>query len=453
MISRRWWYLLPLPAVGLAAATLPPLASDGSALPAAAPLMIAPFLLLLLSIAVLPLIDREWWDTRYPIVAIGLGLFTVFYYLVILRNPGGMEEIGMDYLSFIVLIGSLFVVAGGIHIPPTQGATPLANTLMLAAGALASNLLGTTGASMILIRPYLRSNRRRLRPYHTVFFIFLVSNIGGSLSPIGDPPLFLGYLRGVPFFWVTGQLWPAWLAGVGGLALLFYWIDSKEFRKAHLQKPGPEAGPQEGWGGLHNVFFLAVIVLAAFAEHPKFLREMIMLLAAGLSYVTTQREIHEKNGFTFAPVKEVAILFFGIFATMVPALEWLEANAGQIGLATPGHFYWGTGTLSSLLDNAPTYMNFLSAAIGLFSDQTLATPGARIAHLIAHQGVYLKAISVGAVFFGAMTYIGNGPNFMVKSVAESEGAPVPSFAGYIARYSAPILIPLFVVLWLVFFRG
>ncbi len=416
-------------------------------------LAIAPFLLLLLSIAVVPFIDRAWWEKRYPFVAIGLGLITVLYYAVVLGNPGPMLGMGMDYCSFIILIGSLFVVAGGIHIPVSRSATPLANTLILTAGALSSNLLGTTGASMILIRPYLRANKERVRAYHVAFFIFLVSNIGGSLTPIGDPPLFLGYLRGVPFFWVLEQAWPIWLFAVAALALLFYWIDARHFRKGGFESPASEVDRREKWGGLHNLFFISLIVLAAFLEHPRFLREIVMLLAAGLSYVTTGREIHEKNGFAFAPVKEVAILFFGIFATMVPALEWLEANASRMGLATAGQFYWGTGALSSVLDNAPTYMNFLSAAVGLFSDRTLVTEEARITHLIAQHGIYLRAISIGAVFFGAMTYIGNGPNFMVKRIAEREGAPCPSFGGYIMRYSGPILIPLFGLVWFLFFRS
>ncbi len=475
-------------------------AADAGVAAGPSPVMIAPFLLLLGAIAVGPFLNKVLWERWYPAVALGLGLVTVVYYVAILGNPLRMLHSGMEYISFIVLIGSLFVVAGGIHIRIRGKSKPAANGFLLALGAVLSNIVGTTGASMILIRPYIRVNRYRIRAYHIVFFIFIVSNMGGALTPIGDPPLFLGYLRGVPFFWVGEHLWPAWLLGMGAVLAVFYAIDLHEFRKLpaavrHSAEGAEEVGEATG---LHNIFFLAVILVAVFITSPPFLREALMLLAAYGSYRMTDREIHRKNEFTFHPVREVAILFLGIFATMVPALDWLELNAAQIGLHTPGQFYWATGSVSSVLDNAPTYLNFLMASIGLFVNDEIVrqvaslvqTHGAgaanlaavspevqrtfavllqyhgdlvaagnvpladiQVSYLIGNHNLYLQAVSLSAVFFGAMTYIGNGPNFMVKSIAQHAGVTCPGFFGYIVRYSIPVLLPVFVVLWLLFFSG
>jgi len=354
---------------------------------------------------------------------------------------------------------------------------------------------------MVMIRPYLRVNKHRLRAFHTVFFIFIVGNVGGALTPIGDPPLFLGYLRGVPFFWVMEYVWHMWALALGALLLLFFIIDylsMRSHRQAHPRAYKEEAEEVAEVSGLPNFFFLAVIVVAAFVQRPTGVREALMLLAAAGSYLFTKKEIHAKNDFNFAPIKEVAVLFFGIFATMIPALEWLELNAGQIGISTPGQFYWGAGLLSSVLDNAPTYLSFLSASIGLFVDADIvnqvqhlvATNGAditsiagkhseeirntfatlvkyhgdlvatgnvpiddiNISYLIGNHNIYLKSISIAAVFFGACTYIGNGPNFMVRAIAEQAHAPVPTFAGYVGRYSLPILLPVFACIWFLFFR-
>jgi Na+/H+ antiporter NhaD/arsenite permease-like protein len=466
------------------------------------PWMILPFVLLLLSIAIIPFINRHWWEQYYPHVSIGLGALSVVYYLFFLQNATRMLYTGIEYLSFIILIGSLFVVAGGIHIRIKGKSTPVANVILLGIGALVSNLLGTTGASMILIRPYLRVNKYRLRPFHVVFFIFIVSNMGGALTPIGDPPLFLGYLKGVPFFWVLFSLWHVWALAIGLILLIFFIFDYVSFKKyekhfKHLDESKFDEAAEVS--GLHNIFFLLIILAAVFIQTPMFLRELLMIIAAVGSYIMTKPEIHKKNDFNFIPIKEVAILFVGIFATMVPALDWLELNAAQIGITSAGQFYWGAGILSSVLDNAPTYLNYLSAAIGLFVDQNIVsqvqhlifTHGADIAtvagahaeevrntftalmkyhsdlvatgnvplsdiqicYLIGNHDIYLKAISIAAVFFGAVTYIGNGPNFMVKSIAEQAGAKVPSFGGYITRYALPILIPIFILVWLLFFRG
>ncbi len=501
MTFRRTVTLLVLSITVLLCSAQPLIAGDGHTIPVS-PWMITPFVLLLIAIAVMPFINKHWWEKNYPFAAIGLGIVTVVYYLLILDNPIRMVHTGMEYVSFIILIGSLFVVAGGIHIRIKGKSTPMANVILLGIGAVISNFLGTTGASMILIRPYLRVNKYRLRGFHVVFFIFLVSNIGGALTPIGDPPLFLGYLKGVPFFWVLEYVWHIWALVVGLVLLIFFVIDYISFRKYESSPrhvPESELHEDAEVSGLHNIFFLAVILIAVFIQKPVFLRELLMVIAAVGSYVMTKKAIHQKNDFNFLPVKEVAILFAGIFATMVPALDWLEQNATQIGINSPGQFYWGTGILSSILDNAPTYLNFLSASIGLFVNQDIiqqvqhliSTRGVDIAsitgthaeeirntfitlmkyhgdlvasghvpvddinvcYLIGNHNIYLKAISLAAVFFGANTYIGNGPNFMVKSIAEQAGAKVPSFFGYIGKYSMPILIPVFTLVWWLFFKG
>jgi Na+/H+ antiporter NhaD/arsenite permease-like protein len=465
------------------------------------PVMILPFVLLLLSIAVAPFINKNWWEKNYPLVAVGLGSITVAYYLFFLHNPVRVIHTGMEYVSFIALIGSLFVVAGGIHIQLRGRSTPLSNVALLGIGAVIANIVGTTGASMILIRPYIRVNRYRIRPYHVVFFIFIVSNMGGALTPIGDPPLFLGYLKGIPFFWVAEALWYKWALGMALVLGVFYAVDARSFAglPKTIRAEAEEKGEEGSVGGLHNIVFLVVILIAVFITDPPFVREALMVLAAVGSYLMTKKEIHEKNDFNFHPIKEVAFLFVGIFATMVPALDWLELNAARIGIETAGQFYWACGSLSAVLDNAPTYLNFLSASFGLFLNPDIVgqvqhlvqTHGADLsmlggpyaaevkntyetlvkyhydlvaagavpwndiatAYMIGNHQIYLQAISISAVFFGAMTYIGNGPNFMVKSIAEQTGVKMPSFFGYVVRYSIPVLIPIFFVTWFLFLRG
>jgi Na+/H+ antiporter NhaD/arsenite permease-like protein len=436
--------------------------------------MLAPFILLLLCIAIIPFISSDWWGRRYHLVSYGLGLVSVLYYFLILHNGKRVMHTALDYFSFICLIGSLFVVSGGLHIRIKGRSTPVANVLLLAIGAVVANLFGTTGASMLLIRPYIRVNKYRVSGYHIVFFIFIVSNIGGLLTPIGDPPLFLGYLKGVPFFWVIERTWYIW-AFVSTLVLaVFYFIDRHQYRKIPLplEHEIEEAGEHARIQGLHNIIFLVVILAAVFLDRP--IREVIMLGAAITSYLTTKDVVHLQNDFNFIPIKEVAILFAGIFATMVPVLDWLELNARNLGIVGPGPFYWGSGILSSFLDNAPTYLNFLSAACGLhnLSVDNLQHMKALLGLLPPEQlrqlqGIlgsptsiindqswrYVQAISAGAVMFGANTYIGNGPNFMVKSIAEQSHVRMPSFFGYMVKYSIPILVPIFFIVWYIFFRG
>lgn len=437
------------------------------------PALIAPFILLLIAIAFMPFINADWWGKRYAGVCLVLGLVPLIYYFLILKNGPRMMSTAYEYIGFIALIGSLYVVSGGIHIRIKGRSTPHANVILLAIGAVVSNFLGTTGASMVLIRPYIRVNRYRISGYHIVFFIFIVSNIGGLLTPIGDPPLFLGYLKGVPFFWVISRVWQIWLVALSALLLIFYTIDYHDYKKVPdtLEREIEEAGEHPAVDGLHNIIFLLMIIGAVFLKEP--LREVIMIGAAAASYFTTKQQIHEQNHFNFIPIKEVAVLFAGIFVTMVPALDWLELNAGSLGILSPAQFYWCSGLLSTILDNAPTYLNFLSAAFGLHGLSvdnpvhmqamlgSLPASGIQQLHLLqaSHlQGVtaqswkYIQAISAGAVMFGAGTYIGNGPNFMVKSIAEQSHVRVPHFMEYVLYYALPILGPLFIVIWLIFFR-
>lgn len=419
------------------------------------PWTLLPFVLLLAMIALAPLVWTKGWAKHYAKVVYALAAITLGYYLFGLHAYEQVLETAHEYVSFIALVGSLFVVSGGIHINVKGEGTPLLNTVFLLFGALISNLVGTTGASILLIRPWLRMNRRCVAGHHIAFFIFLVSNVGGCLTPIGDPPLFLGYLRGIPFGWVAANCWLIWLVGVGYLLGLFYVLDARNYRRAPGASRLPPAGPPESWRfeGLWNLAFLLVILVAVFIHHPVFLREALMAAAAVGSYLVTRKEIHAANRFQFHPLQEVAILFVGIFATMMPALDWLQSHAAGIANPSPALFYWGTGTLSGFLDNAPTYMCFFSAALGLAGGE----PGgavADVANLLAPGRFHdcLVAISIGAVFFGANTYIGNGPNFMVKSIADEQQIRTPGFLEFLYRYTIPCMGPLLLLLWLVFFR-
>jgi Na+/H+ antiporter NhaD/arsenite permease-like protein len=303
-------------------------------------------------------------------------------------------------------------------------------------------------------------NQRRVTAHHIIFFIFIVANVGGCLTPIGDPPLFLGYLQGVPFWWVAKNCWPMWVVGIGILLAMFYVVDKINFARAprencSIEPAAQQIGAQhqhdsETWklDGLANLFFLGVILGAVFVSRPVFLREVLMLAAAAGSYFTTKKSVHEANHFNFHPVQEVAVLFAGIFATMMPALDWLGLHAKELLGAnpSPGIFFWGTGGLSAVLDNAPTYLGFLSALSG-------ATGTKEIAELLGQNALSVLAISVGAVFFGAATYIGNGPNFMVKAIASREKIPMPGFLGFVFKFSLPFLLPALITIWLLFFRG
>ena len=407
-----------------------------------AALWVLPFVAMLLAIAVAPLWAAHWWERNGNklLVAGLLGLPVMALYLH--REPVALVHVGEEYLSFMVLLASLYVIAGGVRLTGDLEATPRVNTTFLAVGTVLASVLGTTGASMLLIRPLLQTNRQRTRVRHTVvFFIFLVSNIGGLLTPLGDPPLFLGYLQGVPFAW-TFRLWPHWLLAVLPLLLLYFVWDSVHHAReplAALERDRTGAERLRVEGLLNGLWLLGVVGAVALLRAPW--REAVMLGLAALSLALTPRPVRRANGFTAAPMVEVAVLFFGIFVTMIPALELLRARGGELGVRAPWQFFWATGMLSSFLDNAPTYLTFLALGQGLgLAPEVIGVP-----HTV------LAAISAGAVFMGANTYIGNAPNFMVKAIAEEARVPMPGFLGYMA-FSGAVLLPLFGLITLLLFR-
>ena len=430
-----------------------------------------PFVILLLMIATGPLLYERFWHKHYPKVAILLASFVIVYYLFVLHNLSKPVEALMEYLQFIALIASLYMAAGGILIEVSKQATPSTNLGLLLLGAVLANFIGTTGASMLLIRPYIRLNRGRIKVYHIVFFILIVSNVGGALTPIGDPPLFLGFLKGVPFFWTLQHNLLPWLLALLLLGVAFFILDTKN-PTTSKQPITAKAQPALRVVGKRNFLWLIIIIIAVFLDphilgwvpaiqhhgHSfSFLREVILFSVAWLSYRYASKPALKGNEFALEPLKEVVLIFVGIFGTMIPALALISAFAqSESGSAmiTPNTLYWGAGIFSSILDNAPTYLNFAAAS--------MAAQGADITQLTDVQayatgGVFtnsilrLKAISIASVFFGAMTYIGNGPNFMVKAIAEHLGIRMPSFFGYIIWFSIPILLPALVLVWLAFF--
>src|SRR6266508_2869581 len=402
---------------------------------------VAPFALMLLVIAVFPLWLPHWWESnRNKLMVAGtLGLPVLFLYA--LRQPEALVRMGEEYVAFIILLGGLYVISGGVLLRGDLMATPLTNAGFLAAGSVLASALGTTGASMLLIRPLLQTNRERTRTTHTVvFFIFLVSNIGGMLPPIGDPPLYLGYLHGVPFTW-TFRLWLHWLTLVGALLVIYIVWDSREYARepiAAIRRDRAQLEPLRVRGAANVLWLASLVLVAALVREP--VREVAIAALAGISFWRAPRSIRRANGFTTYPIIEVAVLFFGIFLTMIPALELLQERGGELGVRQPWQFFWTAGALSSVLDNAPTYLAFLALGQGL----GLANEVAGVPHAI------LVAISVGAVAMGANTYIGNAPNFMVKSIAEEAGVKMPSFFGYLL-YSALILVPLYLAYTWLFF--
>ena len=418
--------------------------------------LLAPFAILILAIAIGPLLIAPLWHRRYPLVSTSLAAIVIAYYLLIRRNSAPVISALEEYISFIALIGSLFVVSGGIRIGVAGESTPFRNVLFLLLGALLANFLGTTGAAMLLIRPWIRMNRYRITGYHIVFFIFVVANVGGCLTPIGDPPLFLGYLRGVPFFWPLQHLWPEWLAVIGLLLIVFYLFDRANFNRAPKKIQEKETENEsfqiEGW---KNSLFLGTILIAVLIRGwgaPWFISDSIMVSSAWASYHFTSPSIRQKNQFTFEPLKEVAWLFLGIFATLIPLIHILNASAHGLGHPSNLQYYWMTGSLSAFLDNAPTYLTFLTLALNLHEPVLHLFDQTEVARFAMQDPATLAAISLGAVFFGAATYIGNGPNLMIKSIAESSKIHMPSFFGYILRFTLPILIPILAFVGWVFLR-
>ena len=434
-----------------------------------------PFVVLLLVIALAPLLAPRWWHHNHnkALVAALVSLPVLVYVGGGMGDEGRhlLAEKAYEYAGFIVVIAALFVISGGIHIQGSLAGTPLVNTSLLGIGAVLANLTGTTGASVLLIRPLLRANKRRKRVAHiVVFFIFIVANCGGLLTPIGDPPLLLGFLKGVPFRW-TLQLWPQWLLVNGALLLIFNVWDQWALNKDEKELPGSQHEqvlihePLRIQGMIELLVLAAILVTiivagraaAAGAPWPPGVQELIIVALGVVGFFAGSAERRAKNVFAWGPILEVAILFAAIFVTMTPMLEILNAwSQGardvlgiRYGVTTPGQFFWTTGALSSVLDNAPTYLAFASAAAGL---QGVEPHGPYIGVLALHADAakLLAAISTGAVFMGANTYIGNAPNFMVKAIAEESGVKMPSFFGYM-MYSVGILIPLFVVVSLIFF--
>ncbi len=405
--------------------------------------IMCPFGLLLLAIAFGPLIAQHHWQRHYHKLCIALAGVVCFYHVFVVHQTARVINAGTDYVTFMVVVGSFFVVSGGIHLRVRAPSSPIRNTLFLLLGALLANLIGTIGASMLLIRPWIAMNRRRIAPRHIAFFIFVVSNIGGGLLPVG-PPLFLGFLKGVPFWWPLQHCWRQWLATVGLVLLVFFVLDLGASRKSNHESELTR------WScdGAHNFIFLLVI-LGALIAVPAGWREPLMILIAAGSYLATPGKIREANNFTFAPLKEVGWLFLGIFGTMVPVLEYMEHSAGKLDLHTNFAFYWGTGLLSGLLDNAPTYLVFFATALGLHD--LGINDSSHIAKFISENGHQLIAISLGATCFGALTYIGNAPNLMVKAIAEHARAPAPGFITYIWKFAMPVLLPIFALISILFF--
>jgi len=444
-----------------------------------------PFVGILLSIAVFPLVAPHFWHRHFPKVSAFWALLFAVPFLI--WNPavafGGILHIYLlDYFPFIILLWGLFTISGGIYVGGSLAGTPRVNLALLLIGTFMASLIGTTGAAMVLIRPLLRANQwRRNKVHMIVFFIFLVANIGGSLTPLGDPPLFLGFLHGVPFFWVTTGILPHMLLTSGLILAIFFIIDTIMYRREE-NKPEHTGGGGVKIEGLHNGLFLlgvmgAVIMSGSLklgevtvysgGAHPvavplqNWLKDGIIILMGLLSLRTTAKTLREKNEFSWFPIQEVAYLFAGIFMTIIPALAILKAGpvGALAGLTNAVHgpvrYFWATGSLSSFLDNAPTYLTFFNSALG-----ALGIPESQVHALLSAGGTLhnpefvkdLAAISSGAVFMGAMTYIGNAPNFMVKSIAEEAGINMPSFFGYLLKWSMPVLIPVFIIVTFVFFR-
>ena len=404
-----------------------------------------PFGILLLAIALGPLIAQHHWERHYHKLCLVLAGVVCLYHLIVVREEARVAHAGIDYVTFMVVVGSFFLVSGGIHLRAKAPSSPLRNTLFLLVGAVLANLIGTTGASMLLIRPWIKMNRGRFAPMHVAFFIFVVSNIGGALLPVG-PPLFLGLLKGVPFWWTLQHCWRQWLVAVGVVLMVFFVLDRINVQKA--RKSDESDLTKWGCDGAHNFVFLFAL-LGTLVAVPAGWREPLMILIALGSYLGTAERIREDNSFSFAPLKEVGWLFLGIFGTMIPVLEYMERSANNLGLNSGAAFFWATGLLSGVLDNAPTYLAFFAAALGLHNLDI--TEPSQISRFLSEGGHELIAISLGAAFFGALTYIGNAPNLLIKSITEHARVPTPTFVGYIWKFALPILIPIFVLISVLFF--
>jgi Na+/H+ antiporter NhaD/arsenite permease-like protein len=409
------------------------------------PIML-PFALLLGAIALAPLIAQHHWERHYHKLCVALAGIVCLYHFFVVEQSARVVHVGIDYATFMVVVGSFFVVAGGIHLRVKSPSGAMRNTLFLFVGALLGNLIGTIGASMLLIRPWIAMNRGRATPMHIAFFVFLVSNIGGALLPVG-PPLILGFLKGVPFGWTLQNCWRQWLLIVAIVLAVFFVLDLVNLR---ARKRAIHESEITQWrcDGAQNFLFLFALLGGLVAVRAGWREPLMVLIALG-SYLATPQRIREANNFTFAPLKEVGWLFLGIFGTMIPVLEFMERSAGKLGLDSDLTFFWASGFLSALLDNAPTYLAFFAAALGLHGYDL--NDSSHVVRFISENGPELIAISLGATFFGALTYIGNAPNLFVKTIAEHARVPTPSFIGYIWKFALPVLVPAFVLLSILFF--
>jgi Na+/H+ antiporter NhaD/arsenite permease-like protein len=411
------------------------------------PLLILPCIFLLVSIGFGPILLRHHWERHYHKICVVFAAIVCGYYLAVFNAGHRVLEAGFEYFSFMTVVGTFFVVSSGIYLHTKGKGRPVTNVLFLIGGALLANLISTTGASVVLIRPWINVNRARFSGWHLAFFIFVVSNIGGALLPVG-PPLLLGFLKGVPFWWSLERCWPQWLVTLALVLLVFYIIDLINYRKAPRISRTPAAIPAVAQSqGAFNFFFLLAILIALMVVPRGFREGLVIFLAIG-SYLATPARIRQINEFSFKPIKEVGWLFLGIFGTMIPVLDYLALHAGDLGLHTDLQFFWGSGVLSALLDNAPTYLAFLAGAVGLHGLDL--SNGQQMAEFIAHHDHSLAALSLGATSFGALTYIGNGPNLLVKSIGEHCQVPTPSFFGYAFKYAIPVLVPIFVLISLLF---
>ena len=433
-----------------------------------------PFACMLLSIALLPLLLPNFWHHHFGKVSAFWAAVLGIPFLWVFKGGAVYEILHIilvDYVPFIILLWSLYTVSGGILLRGSLRGTPVLNTIILIIGALLASWMGTTGAAMLLIRPFLRANNyRKNRTFMVVFFIFLVANIGGSLTPLGDPPLFLGYLHGVTFFW-TFKIMPHMLTVSVILLIIYFFMDTYHYRKESVSVPADEAKEPLKIEGTYNFLFLGGVVgsvlmsgmvdlgeiniLGIHRAIQDWLRDGLLVLLGVASLIATPIKLREDNEFTWFPIIEVAYLFIGIFITMIPCLLILKAGThGDLAflintVEKPYHYFWVTGALSSFLDNAPTYLTFFNTALGSFYSGL--TEAQAVPLLMTENAIYLKAISAGAVFFGACSYIGNAPNFMVRSIAEETGTPMPSFFGYILKYSVIYLVPTFAIVSLIFF--
>jgi Na+/H+ antiporter NhaD/arsenite permease-like protein len=419
-------------------------------------LSLLPFILMLVSIAIFPLFFNHFWEkNRNKLIIASLLSLPILIFLV---SSGRweilLETLLFDYVPFIILLGSLYTITGGIYLTGDIEAKPSVNTLFLGIGAVLASIMGTTGAAMLLIRPIIQTIKERDFKVHTIlFFIGIVANCGGLLTPLGDPPLFMMYLRGASFSWFF-KLLPEWFVANGLLLVIYYFVDSYYHKKEKPEKVMLDKSnirPIKIQGKLNFIWLLGVVLAVAFIneqyvgliksyDNLRFLREAVILFMALLSLLFTTRLTRVSNNFTWAPIEEVAYLFLGIFVTMVPCLLYLKENAKDLGVTLAHQFYYASGALSSFLDNTPTAVTFHSLALGL--GQAPETAG--IPNLI------LRGICIGSVFFGSMTYIGNGPNFMVKSVAEENNIKMPDFFSYIFKFSLIVLLPVFILVQLLF---